>query len=189
MKEFLLLCWEFFKTGLFAIGGGYATIPFLREMSVKYGWFTLDQLTTMLAVSESTPGPIGVNMATYVGYSQFGICDRRYPFPGCPQHHRDLYHRKRAGALQETPGRPGYLLRASSGGLRIHSLRSHQYLPGIPVPHGCAWRRGLRFLLQMEVHSPVCGPSCRIQTAEENTASDFPDRRGSMRGNDLLILI
>ena len=73
MKEFLLLCWEFFKTGLFAIGGGYATIPFLREMSVKYGWFTLDQLTTMLAVSESTPGPIGVNMATYVGYSQFGI--------------------------------------------------------------------------------------------------------------------
>lgn len=73
MKEFLLLCWEYFKTGLFAIGGGYATIPFLREMSVKYGWFTLDQLTTMLAVSESTPGPIGVNMATYVGYSQFGI--------------------------------------------------------------------------------------------------------------------
>lgn len=73
MKEFLLLCWEYFKTGLFAIGGGYATIPFLREMSVKYGWFTLDQLTTMLAVSESTPGPIGVNMATYVGYTQFGI--------------------------------------------------------------------------------------------------------------------
>ncbi len=73
MKEFLLLCWEYFKTGLFAIGGGYATIPFLKEMSVKYGWFTLDELTTMLAVSESTPGPIGVNMATYVGYSMFGI--------------------------------------------------------------------------------------------------------------------
>ncbi len=73
MKTFLLMCWEYFKTGLFAIGGGYATIPFLKEMSVKYGWFTLDQLTTMLAVSESTPGPIGINMATYVGYSMFGI--------------------------------------------------------------------------------------------------------------------
>ncbi len=73
MMEFILLCWEYFKTGLFAIGGGYATIPFLREMSMKYGWFTLSQLTTMLAVSESTPGPIGVNMATYVGYSMFGI--------------------------------------------------------------------------------------------------------------------
>ena len=73
MKAFLLLCWEYFKTGLFAVGGGYATIPFLREMSLKYGWFTLDDVATMLAVSESTPGPIGVNMATYVGYSMFGI--------------------------------------------------------------------------------------------------------------------
>ena len=69
----LLLCWEFFKTGLFAIGGGLASIPFLKEMSVKYGWFTIEQLTTMIAVSESTPGPIGVNMATYVGYHMFGI--------------------------------------------------------------------------------------------------------------------
>ena len=73
MKTFLLMCWEYFKTGLFAVGGGYATIPFLKEMSVKYGWFTLEDITTMLAVSESTPGPIGVNMATYVGYSMFGI--------------------------------------------------------------------------------------------------------------------
>ncbi len=73
MNVFFLLCLEYFKTGLFAVGGGYATIPFLKEMSLKYGWFTLDQLTTMLAVSESTPGPIGVNMATYVGYTMFGI--------------------------------------------------------------------------------------------------------------------
>lgn len=73
MSTFLLMCWEFFKTGLFAVGGGLATIPFLREMSVKYGWFTLDKLTTMIAVSESTPGPIGINMATYVGYEMFGI--------------------------------------------------------------------------------------------------------------------
>ncbi|MBR2991535.1 MAG: chromate transporter [Solobacterium sp.] len=73
MSLFLRMCWEFFKTGLFAVGGGLATIPFLKEMSVKYGWFTLDRLTTMIAVGESTPGPIGVNMATYVGYEMFGI--------------------------------------------------------------------------------------------------------------------
>ena len=73
MNTFLLMCWEFFKTGLFAVGGGLATIPFLKEMSVKYGWFTIDKLTTMIAVSESTPGPIGINMATFVGYEMFGI--------------------------------------------------------------------------------------------------------------------
>lgn len=67
MNKNLLLMIEFFKTGLFAVGGGLATIPFLEEMSVKYGWFSLDMLSTMIAVSESTPGPIGVNMATYVG--------------------------------------------------------------------------------------------------------------------------
>lgn len=65
---FLQLFWEFFKTGLFAVGGGMATIPFLYEMSDKTGWFTHADLANMIAVSESTPGPIGVNMATYVGY-------------------------------------------------------------------------------------------------------------------------
>ncbi len=65
---FLQLFWEFFKTGLFAVGGGMATIPFLYEISDKTGWFTHADLANMIAVSESTPGPIGVNMATYVGY-------------------------------------------------------------------------------------------------------------------------
>lgn len=73
MKTFLLMCFEFFKTGLFAVGGGLATIPFLQEISIKYGWFSLKDLTTMIAVSESTPGPIGINMATYVGSTMFGI--------------------------------------------------------------------------------------------------------------------
>ncbi len=73
MSVFLMMCWEFFKTGLFAIGGGLATIPFLKEISVKYGWFSMDLLTTMIAVSESTPGPVGVNMSTYVGYTMFRI--------------------------------------------------------------------------------------------------------------------
>ena len=58
----------FFKTGLFALGGGLATIPFLYEMIKDYGWFTKDMLMNMIAVSESTPGPMGVNMATYVGF-------------------------------------------------------------------------------------------------------------------------
>ena len=63
------LFWEFFKTGLFAIGGGMATVPFLQEISAKTGWYTASQLADMIAVSESTPGPMGVNMATYVGYT------------------------------------------------------------------------------------------------------------------------
>ena len=65
----LKLFWEFFKTGLFAIGGGMATVPFLQEISAKTGWYTAGQLADMIAVSESTPGPMGVNMATYVGYT------------------------------------------------------------------------------------------------------------------------
>ena len=65
---YLLLFWEFFKTGLFAVGGGMATIPFLCDMSDTTGWFTHTDLANMIAVGESTPGPIGVNMATYVGF-------------------------------------------------------------------------------------------------------------------------
>lgn len=65
----LQLFWEFFKTGLFAIGGGLATVPFLQDISAKTGWYTAGQLADMIAVSESTPGPMGVNMATYVGYT------------------------------------------------------------------------------------------------------------------------
>ena len=70
---YLYLFWEFFKTGLFAIGGGLATLPFLNDMADRTGWFTRADLANMLAVSESTPGPIGVNMATYVGYTTGGI--------------------------------------------------------------------------------------------------------------------
>lgn len=70
---YLRLCWEFFKTGLFSIGGGLATLPFLSEMGSKYGWFTQEELANMLAVSESTPGPIGINMATYVGNTVGGV--------------------------------------------------------------------------------------------------------------------
>lgn len=69
MMLFLQLFWEFFKAGLFAIGGGMATVPFLQEISVRCGWFTASDLADMIAVSESTPGPIGINMATYVGYT------------------------------------------------------------------------------------------------------------------------
>ena len=65
---FLRLFWEFFQTGLFAVGGGMATIPFLYSMSDQTGWFTHNDLANMIAVGESTPGPIGVNMATYVGF-------------------------------------------------------------------------------------------------------------------------
>lgn len=69
----LQLYYEFFKTGLFAVGGGLATLPFLQNMSASTGWFTTAQLADMIAVSESTPGPLGVNSATYVGYTVAGI--------------------------------------------------------------------------------------------------------------------
>ena len=69
----LRLFWEFFKTGLFAVGGGMATVPFLSEMAERTGWFTQAMLADMIAVGESTPGPIGVNTATYVGYTVAGI--------------------------------------------------------------------------------------------------------------------
>ena len=70
---YLKLFCEFFKTGLFAVGGGLATLPFLSDMADRTGWFTQAQLADMLAVSESTPGPVGVNMATYVGFETAGV--------------------------------------------------------------------------------------------------------------------
>ena len=70
---YLRLFWEFFKTGLFAIGGGMATLPFLKNIGLATGWYSQTDLMNMLAVSESTPGPIGINMATYVGFTVAGI--------------------------------------------------------------------------------------------------------------------
>lgn len=70
----LLWCfWEYFQTGLFAVGGGLATIPFLEDMAGRHpDWFTLEELRNFVAVSESTPGPIGINIATYAGYKIAG---------------------------------------------------------------------------------------------------------------------
>ena len=64
---------QFFKIGLLAIGGGMVTIPFLFDLSRDFGWFTIEELTDMIAVSQSTPGPVGVNMATYAGYKVLGF--------------------------------------------------------------------------------------------------------------------
>lgn len=68
----LQLFFEFFKVGLFSVGGGLATIPFLTDMGVRTGWFSGADLANMIAVSESTPGAMGVNMATYVGFTAGG---------------------------------------------------------------------------------------------------------------------
>lgn len=70
---YFLLCMEFAKISVFAVGGGLASLPFLYDMSDKYGWFSYADLANMVAVSESTPGPIGINMATYVGYTSGGL--------------------------------------------------------------------------------------------------------------------
>lgn len=73
MNDAFLLILEFFKTGLFAIGGGPATIPFLMDMAKKYPWFSMQELSDMIAISESTPGPVGINMATYAGFKTLGL--------------------------------------------------------------------------------------------------------------------
>ena len=69
---FIQLLYEFCKTGLFAVGGGMATVPFLKDIARNYPWFTETELLDMIAISESTPGPIGVNMATYAGFRAGG---------------------------------------------------------------------------------------------------------------------
>lgn len=66
---YLRLFFEFFKIGLFSVGGGLATLPFLQDLGARTGWFNAADLSNMIAVSESTPGPIGVNMSTYAGYT------------------------------------------------------------------------------------------------------------------------
>ncbi|MBR1672848.1 MAG: chromate transporter [Fretibacterium sp.] len=73
MTLYLQLFLEFFKAGLFAVGGGMATLPFLYDIATRTGWFTHTQLADMIAVSESTPGPIGVNTATYAGFLSKGV--------------------------------------------------------------------------------------------------------------------
>ncbi len=70
---YLRLFFEFCKVGLFSVGGGLATIPFLTDLGERTGWFTSGQLADMIAISESTPGPMGVNMATYVGFTSAGV--------------------------------------------------------------------------------------------------------------------
>ena len=68
-----LLFLQFFKTGLFSVGGGLATLPFLYEISDSTGWFSHADIADMIAISESTPGAIGINMSTYAGYKTAGI--------------------------------------------------------------------------------------------------------------------
>ncbi len=70
---YLQLFLEFLKVGLFTVGGGLASLPFLEDMAETTGWFTHQQLADMVAISESTPGPIGINMATYVGFTSAGL--------------------------------------------------------------------------------------------------------------------
>lgn len=74
MPKLLLMCLNFFRAGLFAVGGGLATIPFLKAIATAHpDWYTVEDLTTMIAVAESTPGPIGVNVATYAGFKTAGV--------------------------------------------------------------------------------------------------------------------
>ncbi|HIS36963.1 TPA: chromate transporter [Candidatus Scatousia excrementigallinarum] len=73
MLIYLHLCLEFFRIGLFSFGGGYATLPFLYHIADVYKWYTPQQLSDMIAISSITPGPVGVNVATFAGFSTAGI--------------------------------------------------------------------------------------------------------------------
>lgn len=73
MNIYFILFIEFFQIGLFAVGGGPATLPFLMDLTEKHDWFSMSDLSNMVAVSESTPGPLGLNMATYAGFHATGI--------------------------------------------------------------------------------------------------------------------
>ncbi|MBE7705276.1 MAG: chromate transporter [Cyanobacteria bacterium SIG29] len=73
LKLYFLLYYEFLKIGAFAIGGGYAALPFLYYIQKQHQWFSIEELTNMIAVSNITPGPIGINMATYTGFTTAGI--------------------------------------------------------------------------------------------------------------------
>ena len=73
MSVYFRICVEFAKISVFAIGGGLASLPFLYAISDKYGWYSHAVLANIIAVAESTPGPIGINMATYVGFTAAGI--------------------------------------------------------------------------------------------------------------------
>ena len=73
MSKLLDLFFSFFKIGLFAVGGGPATIPYLMDLTEAKDWYTMKELTNMIAISESTPGPLGINMATYAGFTTAGV--------------------------------------------------------------------------------------------------------------------
>lgn len=73
MNKLIDLFFTFFKIGLFAVGGGPATIPYLMDLVESKNWYTMKELTNMIAISESTPGPLGLNMATYAGFHTAGI--------------------------------------------------------------------------------------------------------------------
>lgn len=64
---------QFFHVGVFSFGGGYATLPFLYDIADKFHWYSVKQLTDMLAISSITPGPVGVNVATFAGFTTSGI--------------------------------------------------------------------------------------------------------------------
>lgn len=70
---YIQLVMEFFKIGFFSFGGGYATLPFLYHISQLYGWYSLEELSKMTAVASITPGPVGINVATYAGLKTAGI--------------------------------------------------------------------------------------------------------------------
>lgn len=118
---YLRLFWEFFKVGLFSVGGGMATFPFLSAISARTGWFTQEQLTDMIAISEATPGPIGINSATYVGFTTAGLCGSVMATLGliCPSVLVILLIAKVLSRFRDNPGVKAafYGLRPASTGL------------------------------------------------------------------------
>lgn len=172
MAIYLKLYWEFFKTGLFAIGGGMATLPFLQNIGESTGWYSYGDLMNMLAVSESTPGPIGINMATYVGFTVGGI-------PGAVI----------ATLGEVTPSIVVILIIAAI----LKSFRDNQYVErafyGLrPASTGLIGGAGVTVILEVLTYVQVVSPETGLLNSFQLTGSQLLNPAGLILAVILLIL-
>ena len=123
---YLQLFYTFFKIGLFGFGGGYAMLSMIQgEVVTRYGWVTSQEFTDIVAISQMTPGPIGINAATYVGFTSTGsvwgsdCCHIRCCFS---LFHTDADNQQILSEISETSGSGIYFCRIASGSCRIISF-------------------------------------------------------------------
>lgn len=176
---YLQLAFEFFKIGLFSIGGGMATLPFLMDLTKKYNWYTASELANIVAISESTPGPVGVNMATYAGYNAAGIpgCSDRHTVSDCTGIDYYYYHRTIFGKFQRKSycescflRNPSYRCRShrlcGMGAFKNHARHSHKWCDKDQLLESCLMHHFLRAYADQKTGktSPAVLDRCRSRS-------------------------